>query len=59
MTEKSVTDMILDKFTQSVAGDSTFKGICEELLALMKSEKPEKERIKAILEKIVDENPKP
>ena len=59
MAEKSVTDMIFEKFAQNVAGDSIFKGICEELVALMQSKKPGKDEIKAILEKIVNENPKP
>ena len=59
MVGKSVTNMILDKFARRVRDDALFKGIYEELIALMRSKKPEKEKIKAILEKTVDENPKP
>jgi hypothetical protein len=57
MVEKSVTDMIFEKFAQIIAGDSLFKGISKEIVALMR-EKPGKDEIKALLERIDNENSK-
>ncbi|MEM2130395.1 MAG: hypothetical protein QXZ70_07350 [Candidatus Bathyarchaeia archaeon] len=55
MVEKSVTDMIFEKFAQSIADDSLFESISKEIAALMRK-KPGKNEIKALLERIEIEN---
>jgi hypothetical protein len=57
MAEKSVTDRIFEKFAESVANDTLFHGISDELVAMMRR-KTGKNELKELLRKNKDENPK-
>jgi len=58
MAEKSVSDMIFDKFAEFITGDSLLKEISNELVLAVK-QKHDKNKIEEVLRKTPNENPKP
>lgn len=55
MSKKTVSDMILDKFAQSIKTDESFNDIYDELVKAVK-EKQTKAKIKAIMRKTNETN---
>ena len=57
MIQKSVPDLILDKFAESIEKDDLFGEISGDLIALVR-ERKSKAMIEKLLRKKQDENPK-
>ena len=49
MVKKSVPELILDKFAESIEKDELFRGISEDLTSLIRKKKPSKTEIKNLL----------
>jgi hypothetical protein len=58
MAEKSVPDMIFDKFADFITADSLFKEISNDLVLAVR-QKHGKDKIEELLRKAHNENPKP
>lgn len=58
MEQKSVSDLIFDKFFGSLAKDDLFKGISAELDAFVRGKKCNKTELQNILKKKQNENSK-
>ncbi len=58
MVDKSVSDMIFDKFAEFITGDSLLKEISNDLVLAVK-QKQGKNKIEEVLRKASNENPKP
>lgn len=56
MPQKSVSDLIFDKFAKNVEGDALFQGISVELSNAVRAEKRKKAEIISILKKENDED---
>lgn len=56
MTQKSVPDLIYDKFAESVNKDAQFNGISNDLLKQVRAKKKSEKEISAVLSKGKDEN---
>lgn len=59
MVQKSVSDLIFDKFTESIEKDVLFKGISTDLAALVRGKKRSKTEFQNLLRKKQDEDSKP
>jgi hypothetical protein len=51
MSQKSVSDLIFDKFAELVKNDVVFEGVASELDVAIRTEKPKKADIIKILQK--------
>lgn len=51
MAQKSVSDLIFDKFAELVSGDCVFEGVASDLDAAVRAEKPKKADIIKSLQK--------
>lgn len=49
MVKKSVSNLILDKFAETVEKNDLFKGISEDLVSLVRRRKPSKTEIENLL----------
>ncbi|MDR2720323.1 MAG: hypothetical protein LBC03_05935 [Nitrososphaerota archaeon] len=58
MSDKTLSERIFDKFTESIAGDPLFDGITDDLVAAM-HDKQGKIKIKDLLRKTDDAPSKP
>ncbi|MEM2112313.1 MAG: hypothetical protein QXX08_10645 [Candidatus Bathyarchaeia archaeon] len=58
MNQKSVTDLIFDRFAESIEKDDLFKGISADLVALVLQKRANKAEIMKILKGEGNENPK-
>jgi len=56
MPQKSVPDLIFDKFAEYVKNDGLFKGVSDDLVALVREKKPSKTKIEKLLREKQDEN---
>jgi chemotaxis methyl-accepting protein methylase len=54
---KKVSDLIIDKFSESIDKNSLFAGISEELTGMIKKREHAKEKIENLLRKKQNENP--
>lgn len=52
MSQKSVSNLIFDKFTELVKNDIVFEGVASELDAAVRAEKPKKADLAKIFQKI-------
>jgi len=52
MSSKKVSDMIIDKLSESIRADALFEDISEELTNLIKERKHSKETIEELLKKV-------
>jgi len=59
MSQKSVTDLIFDKFAESVKHDPLFKGISSELIDMIREKKLRKTELQNLMRKKLDEASKP
>lgn len=59
MVQKSVSDMIFDKFAESIEKDALFKDISADLVDLVRGKKHSKTELQNLLRKKQDENSKP
>lgn len=58
MSQKSVSDLIFDKFAESIKEDNLFQGISEEVDALIRGKKHIKKNLPNLLRKKADEDSK-
>jgi hypothetical protein len=58
-SQKSVSDLIFDKFAEYVRKDRLFDGVSEDLITLVRKKKPNKSEIEKLLRKTQDEDTKP
>lgn len=58
MSEKTVSDIILDRFLESIKNDRLFAEISDNLVTAMR-EKHGKNKIKELFRKTQNENPQP
>ena len=56
MNQKSVSDLIIGKFGESIEKDNLFKGISTGLVALIRKKKHSKAEIETLLRKMQDED---
>lgn len=49
MTKKTVSDLIFDKFAESIENDDLFNDISNQLIALVREGGPNKDEIKELL----------
>ena len=56
MIEKSVPDLIYDKFAESINKDLLFNGIFDDLLKQIRAKKKSEKEISSLLSKDKDEN---
>jgi len=56
--QKSVSDLILEKFTENIKKDELFAGISEDLIALVSQKRQSKSDIKKMLRREQDEDSK-
>ena len=59
MVQKSVSDLIFDKFAERIEADALFKGISADLVDLIRGKKCSKTELQNLLRKKQDENSKP
>ena len=57
MTQKSVPDLIYDKFAESVSKDTLFDAISDDLLKQVRAKKKSEKEISSLLSKGKNENP--
>lgn len=55
MVQKSVSDLIFDKFAESIKKDGLFGGISDDLVALARRKRPSKSEIEKLLRGKQDE----
>lgn len=55
MVQKSVSDLIFDKFAESIKKDGLFVGISDDLAALARQKRPSKSEIERLLRRKQDE----
>lgn len=51
LIRKSVSDVILDKFAESIEGNNKFFGISSDLIDLMRKKRSSKDEIRQLLRK--------
>lgn len=56
--QKTVSDLIFDKFEERIEGNDLFKGISDDLISLARQTKPNRDEIAMLLRKKQDENSK-
>lgn len=56
MSQKSVSDLIFDKFAESVEKDALFKGISADLVTIVREKKSNKAELQKLLRKKQDED---
>ena len=59
MSQKSVPDLIFDRFAESIEKDVLFKGIFADLATLVRGKKHSKAELQNLLRKKQDEDSKP
>lgn len=57
MTQKSVPDLIYDKFAESISKDTLFNGITDDLLKQVRAKKKSEKEISSLLSKDKNEDP--
>jgi len=57
MDQKSVTDLVFDKFAESIEKDELFRGVSTDLVALIRQKKASKAAIKRLLKGKGNEDP--
>ena len=57
MIEKSVPDLIYDKFAESISKDALFNAISDDLLKQVRAKKKSEKEIFSLLSKGKDEDP--
>jgi len=57
MVQKTVSDLIFDKFAGSIESDVLFKGISDNLIALIHERRHNKAELEKLLRKKQDEDP--
>lgn len=58
MPQKSVPNLIFDKFAQYITNDGLFKGVSDDLITLVRKRKPSKTQIEKLLKEKQDEDTK-
>ena len=58
MSQKSVPDLIFDKFAEYVRNDGLFNGVSDNLITLIRKKKPNKTEIEKLLREKQDEDTK-
>lgn len=56
MTQKTVSDLIFDKFAESIEKDDLFKEISKDLISLVREKKCSKAEIEKLLVKMKNED---
>ena len=56
MEQKTVSNLIFDKFAESIERDALFKGISEDLISMVRKTKSSKAEIQKLLEKKQNED---
>ena len=56
MSQKSVLDLIFDKFAEYVGNDGLFDGVSDNLITLVREKKPSKTEIEKLLRGKQDED---
>jgi len=58
MPQKSVPNLIFDKFAEYITNDGLFKGVSDDLITLVRKRKPSKTQIEKLLREKQDEDTK-
>jgi len=58
MPQKSVPNLIFDKFAKYITNDGLFKGVSDDLITLVRKRKPSKTQIEKLLREKQDEDTK-
>lgn len=58
MPQKSVPNLIFDKFGEYITNDGLFKGVSDDLITLVRKRKPSKTQIEKLLREKQDEDTK-
>jgi len=56
MTQKTIPELIFDKFLEQLSKDNLFKGISKQLFSIIKQEKCSKTEIEYLLNKVENED---
>jgi len=56
MVQKSVTDLVFDRFAESIEKDDLFRGLSTDLISLVRQKKASKAEIKRLLKGKGDED---